>query len=248
MRQFAAAWPDLAYFGQQLVGQIPWGHVTVLLSKIGDPGVRDWYATATVEHGWSRAVLLNQIKNQTHVRIGAAPSNFVESTRATSSSGSHRLAAKDPYVFDFLGLSGKVAERELEDAMMNRLQDTLLELGRGFAFVGRQIQLEIDEDDLYIDLLFFHVEQLRYVVVELKIEQVQARVRRQVLGFYVSAIDDLYRKPQHAPTVGLLLCAERNERVVRYALSNTTRPLAVSTRRTTRSRHPNVSCCPRKMR
>jgi hypothetical protein len=104
-------------------------------------------------------------------------------------------------VLDFLGLSGDIAERELEDAMMNRLQETLLELGRGFAFVGRQVHLEIDGDDFYVDLLFFHIEQLRYVVVELKIDRFKPEYAGK-LGFYVSAIDDLYRKSQHAPTVG----------------------------------------------
>ena len=226
MRQFAAAWPSEG-FVQQPVGQMPWGHVTVLLGKLDDPATRNWYAAAAVEHGWSRAVLLNQIKNQTHARVGAAPSNFTAALSAPQSELAQQLA-KDPYVFDFLGLAGQVAERDLEDALMNKLQQTLLELGRGFAFVGRQVHLDIDGDDFYIDLLFFHVEQLRYVVVELKIDRFKPEYAGK-LGFYIAAVDDIYRREHHAPTVGILLCADRSERVVRYSLGNTRHPMAVST-------------------
>lgn len=226
MRQFAETWPAEAIV-QQPVGRLPWGHVTVLLSKLGDQATRDWYAAAAVKNGWSRAVLLNQIKNATHRRVGAAPSNFAERLEPAESELARELA-KDPFVFDFLGLSGPVAERELEQALMDRIQQTLAELGRGFAFVGRQVRFEIDGDDFAIDLLFFHVEQLRYVVVELKIGKFEPGFAGQ-LNFYVSWVDDQLRRPQHAPTVGLLLCADRNERVVRYALGGSSQPLAVST-------------------
>ena len=226
MRRFAAAYPSVS-FPQQAVGELPWGHITVLLDKLSDQPTRDWYAAATVQHGWSRAVMLNQIKNQTHLRLGAAPSNFAERLPARDSELARDLA-KDPFVFDFLGLSGPVAERELEQALMDRLQQTLSELGRGFCFVGRQVHFDVDGDDFYIDLLFFHVEQLRYVVVELKIGKFEPGFAGQ-LNFYVGLVDDRLRRPQHAPTVGLLLCADRNERVVRYALAGASRPLAVST-------------------
>jgi predicted nuclease of restriction endonuclease-like (RecB) superfamily len=226
MRRFAAAWPKRS-FPQQTVGGLPWGHVTVLLDKLDDQRIRDWYAAASVEHGWSRAALLNQIKNRTHQRLGAAPSNFADRLPVADSDLARELA-KDPYVFDFLGLTGEVAERELEQALMDRLQNTLMELGRGFAFVGRQVPLDVDGDDFYVDLLFFHVEQLRYVVVELKVGKFQPEFAGK-LGFYVSVVDDAIRKPQHNPTVGLLLCADRNERVVRYSLGSTAQPMAVST-------------------
>ncbi len=175
MRQFAETWPAEAIV-QQAVGRLPWGHVTVLLSTLDDQATRDWYAAAAVENGWSRSVLLNQIKNATHRRVGAAPSNFAD-----------------------------------------RLEPDDSELGRGFAFVGRQVRFEVDGDDFSIDLLFFHVEQLRYVVVELKIGKFEPGFAGQ-LNFYVSWVDDQLRRSQHAATVGLLLCADRNERVVRYAL------------------------------
>ena len=226
MRQFAETWPAEAIV-QQAVGRLPWGHVTVLLSRLDDQPARDWYAAAAVKNGWSRAVLLNQIKNATHRRVGAAPSNFADRLEPAESELARELA-KDPFVFDFLGLSGPVAERELEQALMDRIQQTLAELGRGFAFVGRQVRFEVDGDDFSIDLLFFHVEQLRYVVVELKIGKFEPGFAGQ-LNFYVSWVDDQLRRPQHAPTVGLLLCADRNERVVRYALGGSSQPLAVST-------------------
>jgi predicted nuclease of restriction endonuclease-like (RecB) superfamily len=227
MRAFALAWPDHDAIVQQPVARLPWGHVTVLLDKLDDQATRDWYAAASVENGWSRAVLLNQIKNATHRRVGAAPSNFADRLEPAESELARELA-KDPFVFDFLGLSGPVAERELEQALMDRIQQTLAELGRGFAFVGRQVRFEVDGDDFAIDLLFFHVEQLRYVVVELKIGKFEPGFAGQ-LNFYVSWVDDQLRRPQHAPTVGLLLCADRNERVVRYALGGSSQPLAVST-------------------
>lgn len=225
MRQFADVW-DAEDFVQQPVGQLPWGHVTVLLGKVDDLATRNWYAAAAVEHGWSRNVLLNQIKNRTHARLGAAPSNFESRLPAPDSELAQQMA-KDPYVFDFLGLTGQVAERDLEQAMMDRLQQVLLELGHGFAFVGRQVRLDVDGDEFYIDLLFFHVEQLRYVVVELKLGDFEPEFAGK-LNFYIAAVDDLHRKPQHAPTVGILLCAGRNDRVVRYALAGATNPMAVA--------------------
>jgi predicted nuclease of restriction endonuclease-like (RecB) superfamily len=224
MRQFAEAWPGEVV--QQPVGQLPWGHVTVLLGKVDDQASRDWHAAAAVEHGWSRNVLANQIANRTHERVGA-PTNFADRLPAPDSELAQHLS-KDPYVFDFLGFTGMVAERDLEQAIMGRIQHVLLEFGRGFAFVGRQVHLDIDGDDFYIDLLFFHTEQLRYVVVELKVGDFEPEFAGK-LNFYIAAVDDLYRLPQHAGTVGILLCAGRNERVVQYALKGQTAPMAVST-------------------
>jgi len=149
MRQMAAAWSESAVVPQP-VGQLPWGHVRVLLDKLDEPDARDWYALAAVAGGWSRNVLLNQIKGRARDRAGAAPSNF-ELTLAGEDSELAAQIAKDPYVFDFLGLSGRVAERELEAALVARLRDTLLELGTGFAFVGQQVHLDVGGDDFYID-------------------------------------------------------------------------------------------------
>lgn len=226
MRAFAAAWPADAIV-QQPVGRLPWGHITVLLDKLDDAPTRNWYAAAADTHGWSRNVLAHQIMNRTHERLGSAPSNFPAHLDSPDSELAQQLA-KDPYVFDFLGLSHGVAERDLEQALMDRLMETLRELGAGFAFVGRQVHFDVDGDDFYVDLLFFHVTQLRYVVVELKIGKFKPDYAGQ-LGFYVALVDDRLRLPQHRPTVGLLLCADKNESTVRYALGSTAAPVAVAT-------------------
>jgi predicted nuclease of restriction endonuclease-like (RecB) superfamily len=214
MRAFAQAWPAGSSIGQQAVGQLPWGHITVLLDKLDDRDVRDWYAARAAKNGWSRNVLTNQIMNRTRERIGAPPTNFAGQL-APADSDLARQLSKDPYVFDFLDLTDEVAERELEQALMDRIVDTLRELGSGFAFVGRQVHFDVDGDDFYVDLLFFHTEQLRYVVIE--------------LGFYVAVVDDKMRRDFHRPTVGILICGSRNEHTVRYALGQATAPMAVST-------------------
>jgi len=142
MRGFAAGWPGEDVIVQQPVGQLPWGHITVLLDKLDDPGTRDWYAAAAVQHGWSRNVLMNQIMNRTYERVGSGPSNFTRQLPAGDSELAQQIA-KDPYVFDFLGLTGQVAERDMEQALMDRIVQTLRELGAGFAFVGRQVHFDV---------------------------------------------------------------------------------------------------------
>jgi predicted nuclease of restriction endonuclease-like (RecB) superfamily len=171
MRQMAAAWCVSATV-PQAVGQLPWGHIRVLLDKLDTPDAMDWYARAAVAGGWSRNVLLNQIMGRARDRAGGAPSNFELALPGEDSELAAQIA-KDPYVFDFLGLSGRVAERDLERALVARLRDTLLELGTGFSFVGQQVHLDVDGDDFFIDLLFFNIPQVRYVVVELKIGRFQ---------------------------------------------------------------------------
>ena len=226
MRHLAEAWPGPA-FVQQPASQMPWGHLMVVIDKIDEPVARDWYVRAAVAGGWSRNVLLNQIKGRAHTRVGAAPSNF-EVTLADEDSELATQIAKDPYVFDFLGLSDRVAERDLEQALVDRLRDTLLELGTGFAFVGQQVHLDVDGDDFFIDLLFFNIPQVRYVVVELKVGKFAPELAGK-LGFYIAAVDDRLRDPaRHAPTVGILMCAGRNDTVVRYALSGAAAPMAVA--------------------
>jgi predicted nuclease of restriction endonuclease-like (RecB) superfamily len=188
---------------------------------------RDWYAVEAAQHGWSRNVLVDRIQARTRERIGAAPSNFPQQLAPIDSDLAGQLA-RDPYVFDFLELTVAAAERDLEQALMDKLEHTLLELGDGFAFVGRQKHVVVDGDEFYIDLLFFHTAQLRYVVIELKIGRFEPAHAGQ-LGFYVALIDDQLRLPAHAPTVGILLCTDRNEAVVRYSLGATPQPVAVST-------------------
>ncbi|RFA10707.1 hypothetical protein B7R54_16960 [Subtercola boreus] len=149
MRGLAAAWPERSAIVQQPVGQLPWGHITVLLDRFEQQPARDWYAAEAVAHGWSRNVLLNQIKNRTLERSGAAPSNFEAKLPHPDSELAQQIA-KDPYVFDFLGLGEEVAERQLERALTDRMEETLRELGQGFAFVGRQVHFDVGGDDFLI--------------------------------------------------------------------------------------------------
>ena len=226
MRQFATAWPDSDVIVQQPVGRLPWGHITVLLARLSTTELRDWYAAHAAADGWSRAVLEHHITTQAHLRFAAAPTNFTTSLAPAGSDLAQQLT-RDPYVFDFLAIDSDANERQLEQAMVDRIGETLRELGNGFAFVGRQVHFEVDGDDFFVDLLFFHVEQLRYVVVELKAGKFKPEYTGQ-LGFYVALVDDVLRRPAHAPTVGLLLCTDKNDRVVRYALAGSSQPVAVA--------------------
>ncbi|ALE93668.1 hypothetical protein AOC05_17285 [Arthrobacter alpinus] len=225
MRTMASAWGPESNV-PQLVAQLPWGHIRTILDKAETPQARDWYAAATVEFGWSRNVLLNMMMNRSMERTGTAPSNFTQHLAAADSELAQQVA-KDPYAFEFLGLSGEVAERDLEQALMDRIVETLRELGPGFAFVGRQVHMEVDGDDFYIDLLFFHVEQLRYFVIELKTGKFQPEFAGK-LNFYVALVDDKLRRQAHAPTVGILICGSKNDHTVRYALGRSTSPMAVA--------------------
>lgn len=223
MRAFAEAWPEIV---PQPVGQLPWGHIRELLDKLDDAELRRWYAEQAVGNGWSRNVLLNQIMSHLHRRLGAAPSNFSRTLPAPESELVQQIT-KDPYNLEFLGLGAEVAERKLEDTLVAHLQRFLLELGAGFAFVGRQYRLQIGGDEFFADLLFYHLRLRRYVVIELKSGRFKPEYAGQ-LNFYVNAIDDLLKTADDGLTVGILLCASHNERVVRYALHRINTPMAVA--------------------
>jgi predicted nuclease of restriction endonuclease-like (RecB) superfamily len=225
MRTMVEAWGSGANV-PQAVAHLPWGHIRTILDKAQTGEQRQWYAAAAVEHGWSRNVLLNMIMGQAMERAGSAPSNFAELLPAPHSELAQQ-AAKDPYNFEFLGLSGEVAERDLEQRLTDRIVETLRELGPGFAFVGRQVPLEVEGDDFYLDLLFFHVEQLRYYVIELKTGKFQPEYAGK-LNFYVAVVDDQLRRPFHHDTVGILICGSKNDHTVRYCLSRATSPMAVA--------------------
>jgi len=227
MRRFSEAWPNAEAIRQRPVGELPWGHVIELLDKLDDQELRDWYAAKDVHHGWSRPVLAHQITTRLHEREAAAPSNFAGALERPDSDQTQEMT-KDPYALEFLAVDGDASERELEQRMVDRILDTMRELGPGFAFVGRQVHFDIDGDDFYVDLLFFHVEQLRYVVIELKTTRFTPADAGQP-GFYVALVDDRLRiHDKHQPTVGILLVAGKNDIVVRYALASTTQPVAVS--------------------
>lgn len=225
MRAFAVAWPS-QQFVQQVVAQLPWGQNLVLLERLDDPVARIWYAEQVIEHGWSRAILTINIQRQLHKRVGRAANNF----KATLPPPGSDLAAqvfKDPYLFDFLGTADPRREREVEDSLVAHIERFLLELGAGFAFVGRQVALEVGDQDFRIDLLFYHLKLRSFVVVELKSVPFEPAFVGQ-LNFYLSVVDDLLKHPSDQPTIGLLLCRSKNELVVEYALRNLTRPVGVA--------------------
>lgn len=226
MRRFASAWSE-AEIVQRPVGQLPWGHLIDLLNKLDEPHLRDWYAECDVAHGWSRSMLAHQIHTKLHERSAAAPSNFADALETAEADLAQQLT-KDPFTLGFLAIDSGSNERELEEQLTTRIVETLRELGRGFAFVGRQVHFEVDGDDFYVDLLFFHVEHMRYVVLELKTTKFDPRDAGQ-LGFYVALVDERMRiKDVHRPTIGVLFVKEKNETVVRYALAGSRNPIAVS--------------------
>jgi len=225
MRAFAVAWPSQPIV-QQLVAQLPWGQNLLLLERVDDPATRIWYAEQVIAHGWSRSILAINIQRQLHKRAGRSVNNF----KATLPPPDSDLAAqvfKDPYLFDFLGTADPRRERDVEDSLVEHIERFLLEMGAGFAFVGRQVALEVGNEDFRIDLLFYHLKLRSFVVVELKSVPFEPAFVGQ-LNFYLSVVDDLLKHPSDQPTIGLLLCRSKNELVVEYALRNFTRPLGVA--------------------
>ncbi|NLY42192.1 MAG: DUF1016 domain-containing protein [Desulfovibrionales bacterium] len=225
MRAFAEAWPDFAIV-QQAVGQLPWGHNLVLLSKLKEPAERLAYAHAAIEHGWSRNVLNIHIETRLLERTGKAITNFEQRLPAPQSDLAIE-SLKDPYRFDFLGLGVQAQEREIEGALVQHVTEFLLELGAGFAFVGRQVLLDVGGDEFFIDLLFYHLKLRCYVVIELKAGKFKPEHLGQ-LGFYLTAVDEQVKHADDSPTIGLLLCKGKNKVVAEYALRNTTQPLGVA--------------------
>lgn len=227
MRAMVAAWPGAGATPPRFVEELPWGHVRALLDGLDGVDDRDWYARMAMEQGWSRDVLRFQIQSRLRDRVGVAPSNFAEVLPPQESDLAQQLT-KDPYVFEVAALTERLSEHDLEQALMDRLQHTLLELGRGMALAGRQVQLTVDGVDRFVDLLLFHVEQLRYVVIELKVGEFEPEHMGQ-LSTYVAMVDDMVRNKQlHAPTVGLVLCTGKRESTVRYALAGAGSPVAVA--------------------
>ena len=225
MRAFAAAWPDRSVV-QAALAQVTWYHNLTLLEKLSTSEDRLWYAARTVEHGWSRNILSLRIEGQAHLRQGRAQTNF-PATLPTAESDMAVQIFKDPYLFDFLGTDAPRREAELERGLVAHIQKFLLELGQGFAFVGRQVHLEIGDEDFYLDLLFYHLKLRRYVVIELKARKFEAGDGAQ-LGMYMTAVDRLLAHPDDKPTLGLLLVREKNRVLVEYALAGSTQPISVA--------------------
>ncbi len=232
MRSLAEAFPDKTIV-KQVVSQIPWGHLIRIIQMVKDPAERIWYIQQTTLHGWSRNVLVHQIESGLYHRKGKAITNF-DKTLPSPQSDLAQETLKDPYIFDFLGLTEDIRERELEKELIARLRDFLLELGSGFAFVGSQVHLEVGGEDFYLDLLFYHLKLRCYIVIELKTGPFKPEYAGK-MNFYLAAVDDLLRHPDDNASIGIILCKSKNKVIVEYALKDTSRPIGVSAYRLTRT-------------
>lgn len=225
MRAFAAAWPDSEIL-QGSLAQLPWYHQLALLDKLDDQVARLWYANQAIDQGWSRDVLAYQIETKLRERSGRALTNF-DATLPPEHSDLAQQATKDPYLFDFLGTTEPMLERDLERKLLEHVSEFLLELGQGFALVGRQVRLTLGGEEFWCDLLFYHLRLRCYVVVELKAVAFKADFLGQ-LGLYISAVEGLLARPDDNPTVGLLLCKTKNSVVAEYALRSQKAPIGVA--------------------
>jgi len=225
MRAFAATYPDMDVV-QQVAARLPWGHTMRLLDTVKDPSARVWYMGQAVERGWSRDMMMRQIESDLYRRQGQAQTNFTRTLPATQSDLA-RQVLKDPYNFDFLSLGDDALERDLERGLLTHIRAFLLELGVGFAFVGNQYRLEVDGQEYFIDLLFYHYRLRAFVVIDLKMFDFQPEYAGK-MNFYLSAVDDLLRHPDDQPSIGIILCKSKNKVVAEYALRNVTTPIGIS--------------------
>ena len=228
MRAFSQEFPNNEMV-KQVASQLPWWHIVRLLQMTKDPAERDFYMRQTLEHGWSRAMLVHQIESDLYRRQGRALTNFDRALPPVQSDLA-RETLKDPYIFDFLSLGPEAQERDLERALLVKLRDFLLELGSGFALVGSQYHLEIDGQDFYLDLLFYHLRLRCYVVIELKVREFQPEHAGK-MGFYLAAVDELLRHPHDEPTIGLILCKTSSRVIAEYALQGVQKPVGVASYR-----------------
>jgi predicted nuclease of restriction endonuclease-like (RecB) superfamily len=225
MRMFARSWPDKAIV-LRFVAQLPWGTNLSLLNKLRDPDLRLWYAQRAIEDGFTRDMLVFQIESQLHRRQGLSQHNF-PSTMPSADSDLAAEVFKDPYLFDFLGTDAPRREAELEQRLVDHIQRFLLELGQGFAFVGRQVELKVGEREFRIDLLFYHLKLRCFVVVELKAGRFEPEYVGK-LNMYLNAVDELKAHADDNPSIGLLLVKEKDQLVVEYALGGTRKPMGVA--------------------
>ncbi len=226
MRIFAHLYPN--GIGQHAVDQLPWGHV-MILTRIKDNKERQWYLTQDIEHGWSRPMLEKQIQSNLYKRqalLENKVSNYLTRLPESQSNLAQELL-KDPYNFDCLGLHDEAQEREIEHASIQHITKFLLELGKGFAFLGRQVPIEVSGTEFFIDMLFYHVILHCYVVIEIKATPFKPEHAGQ-LNFYLSAVDDKLKMPEDKPSIGLLLCKARDKVIAEYALRNIEKPIGVS--------------------
>ena len=231
MRPLAEAWPDPEMLPQR-VALLPWGHLRLLLDRVKEPLVRDWYLRAAVQEGWTRDVLGHMISGDLYARDGKSVTNFSRTLPPEQSKLAVQVL-RDPYNFDFLTLTHPLEERKLERGLLLHMRDLLLELGRGFAFVGSQVPLTVGDQTFYLDLLFYHVRLHCYVVVELKVGKFKPEYAGK-LNFYLSAVDGEIRTERDEPTIGLLLCESHEGSIVEYSFKDIAKPIGVASYRVTR--------------
>ena len=225
MRSFAAIWQDNEKV-QRLAAQIPWFHNCLIIDKISDIEEREWYISQTIKNGWSRSILEMQIENDLYRRQGKAVTNF-DKTLPSPQSDLAQQIIKDPYVFDFLSLRDDYNERALEQGLIEHVQKFLLELGVGFAFVGRQVHIEVGGEDFYLDLLFYHLKLRCFVVIDLKVRDFIPEYAGK-MNFYLSAVDDLMRHTDDNPSIGIILCKSNKQIIAEYALRDIKKPVGIS--------------------
>lgn len=225
MRQFAIEYADKEFL-QQLVGEIPWGHNILIFSKIKNSQERIWYIQKTIENGWSRNVLNMQIKTNLYTREGKSITNF-KSTLPAAQSDLAQAIVKDPYNLEFLDIQDKIAERHLENKLIDNIRSFLLELGKGFAFVGNQYNLNLEGEAYFIDLLFYHIKLKCYVVIELKTGKFKPEYAGK-LNFYLNLVDNQLKDENDNQTIGLILCEEKNSLTVEYSIKNISSPMGIS--------------------
>lgn len=218
---------------QQAVAKLPWAHHIVLMEKASDLPTRYWYMLAAIQEGWSRDVLAAMIKSRAHERQGKAVTNF-DARLPAPQSDLVRQVLKDPYIFDFLTLEEPFHEREMETSLIRHLEKFLVELGQGFAFVGRQFHLDVGEEDFYLDLLFYHLKLRCFVVIDLKKGPFKPEYAGK-MNFYCNVADEHMRHEHDNPTIGLILCQNKKKVIAEYALRGVKKPIGVSEYELTRA-------------
>jgi len=228
MRKFAYLFDDME-FVQQAAAQIPWTHNLILMDKLSsEKKTYLWYANQTILNGWSRNILAHQIESKLYERQGREKVSNFKLTLPKDQSDLADQTLKDPYVFDFLSVGKEAHEREVEKELTKHIQKFLLELGRGFAFVGNQYHLDVAGEDYYVDLLFYHLKLRCYVVIELKAGKFKPEYAGK-LNFYLSAVDDMLRHETDNPTIGMILCKDKGGKVMgEYALKDINKPIGLS--------------------
>lgn len=243
MRNFALAYPQFIILQQAIakfqdiknepftilqcsVAKLPWGHNCTLLDKLKFPDDRLFYAQKALQHGWTRDMLINQIESNLYKRQGALTSNFQLTLPSYESELAIQLF-KDPYHLDFIMLGEEAKERDLEDALMNQITRLLLELGDGFAFMGRQKKFEAGGQEFFIDLLFYHTKLHRHIIIDLKIGEFEAEFVSK-MNLYLGLADDTLKGKNDAPSIGLILCKTNNKIIAEYALRDTSKPIGIA--------------------